>query len=268
VKIWFVVLVLLVASGAARAENWVVLRKPAEIGESAPAGISVDSNSIEILESGIRRARVKVDFLGHRLGFEKLDPNAFSFTIWINSYDCDKKMSRNDSMETHWVDGSVHTLDLSNSRWYQKAENPALDPSFDFVCGWKAKKVGVSGLVCLAAPGQRPDVEGDLTLFPIADDQYRQNGIARNDGYNQRNAVGRREHNVRRYDRSFEELFVVGARRDGGSTSRWRGLLESVDVRQCDRFRRSAADGQREGAAVVGIVYGRRLDKLGNASSG
>jgi hypothetical protein len=59
-KTLFIVLVLLVASSLARAEEWVVLRKPAEIGESAPAGISVDSASIEILESGIRRARVKV----------------------------------------------------------------------------------------------------------------------------------------------------------------------------------------------------------------
>jgi hypothetical protein len=30
----------------------------------------------------------------------------------------------------------------------------------------------------------------------------------------------------------------------------------------------SPVDGQREGAAAVGVVYGRRLDKLGNASSG
>ena len=135
----FIVLGLVVASSGARAEDWVILRKPAEIGESAPAGISVDSASIEILETGMRRARVKLDFLSRRLGFEKLDPEAFSFTILTNSYDCDKKVSRNDSMETHWVDGSVHTLNLSSSRWGQKPENPAVDPSFDFVCGWKPK---------------------------------------------------------------------------------------------------------------------------------
>jgi hypothetical protein len=134
-----IVLVLIVASSVARAEDWVVLRKPAEIGESAPAGILVDSMSIEILETGIRRARVKIDFLSRRLGFENLDPKAFSFAIWTKSYDCDKKMSREDSMETHWVDGSVHALNLSNGRWYPKPENPAVDPSFDFVCGWKPK---------------------------------------------------------------------------------------------------------------------------------
>ena len=136
----FIVLVLLVASSVARAEEWVVLRKPPEIGEPAPAGISVDPTSIEILKSGIRRARVKVDFLSRRLGFERYDPKVLSFTIWTNSYDCDKKMSREDSMETHWVDGSVKTLDLSkNPKWYPAPENRAADLSFDFVCGWEPK---------------------------------------------------------------------------------------------------------------------------------
>jgi hypothetical protein len=140
VRALFIVLVLLVASSVARAAEWVVLRKPPEIGKSAPAGISVDSTSIEILESGIRRARVKVDLLSRRLGFERFDPKVLGFTIRTNSYDCDKKMSREDSMETHWVDGSAQTLDLSkNPKWYPAPENRAADPSFDFVCGWKPK---------------------------------------------------------------------------------------------------------------------------------
>jgi hypothetical protein len=139
VKTLFIVLVLLVASSVVRAEDWVVLRKPAEIGESAPAGISVDSTSIEILGSGIRRAKVKVDFLSRRLGFEQFEGNPLSFTIWTVSYDCDKKVHQDVSMETHWFDGSVRTLDLSSSRWYPNPQNPAADPSFDFVCGWKPK---------------------------------------------------------------------------------------------------------------------------------
>jgi hypothetical protein len=140
VKTLFIALALLIASPAARAEDWVVLRKPPETGESAPAGISVDSTSIEILGSGIRRAKVKVDFLSRRLGFETFEGNPLSFTIWTTSYDCNKKMRHDDSMETHWVDGSVRTLDLSkNLRWYPAPENRAADPSFDFVCGWKPK---------------------------------------------------------------------------------------------------------------------------------
>jgi hypothetical protein len=99
VRAVFVVLVLLLASSAAVAEEWVVLRKPAETGESAPAGISVDSTSIEILGSGLHRAKVKVDFLSRRLEFEKFDFKAQSFTIWSVSYDCDKHMSRDDSMK-------------------------------------------------------------------------------------------------------------------------------------------------------------------------
>jgi hypothetical protein len=134
-KSLFIFLVLPFASGVARAEDWVILRKPPETGESAPAGISVDSTTIEILASGIRRARVKVDFLSRRLGFEKFEGNPLSFTIWTVSYDCDKNVHQDVSMETHWLDGSVKTLDLSNSRWYPKPDNPAVDPSFDFVCG-------------------------------------------------------------------------------------------------------------------------------------
>ena len=137
-KIVFVILVLLVASSVAGAEDWVVLRKPAEIGESAPAGISVDSASIETLETGIRRARVKVDFLSRRLGFEQFDPNVLIFIIWTVSYDCDKRVKHEEHVETHLIDGSVRTSDVSkNPKWYPAA-NKAADPSFDFVCGWKS----------------------------------------------------------------------------------------------------------------------------------
>jgi hypothetical protein len=43
-------------STAGRAQEWVVLRPPPESG-TLPAGILVDSSSIEILDTGIRRAR-------------------------------------------------------------------------------------------------------------------------------------------------------------------------------------------------------------------
>jgi hypothetical protein len=94
VKTLFVVLVLLVASSVARAEEWAVLRKPPETGESAPAGILVDSTSIEILKSGIRRARVKVDFLSRRINSEKFAPTVLSFVILVRSYDCEKQLSQ------------------------------------------------------------------------------------------------------------------------------------------------------------------------------
>jgi hypothetical protein len=109
----------------------VVLRKPTEIGESAPAGISVDSTSIEILESGLRRAKVKVDFLSRRLGLEKFDVKALSFTIWSVSYDCAGLTRHDDLMENHWTDGSVQTLDLSkNPNWYPAPANKAADPLY------------------------------------------------------------------------------------------------------------------------------------------
>jgi hypothetical protein len=140
VKTLFVVLVLLVASSVARAEEWAVLRKPPETGESAPAGILVDSTSIEILKSGIRRARVKVDFLSRRINSEKFGPTVLSFVILVRSYDCEKQLSQEESVEWHKIDGSVQAFEVStNPKWYPAPENRAADPSFDFVCGWKPK---------------------------------------------------------------------------------------------------------------------------------
>jgi hypothetical protein len=132
-------LTLVLISNAVSADEWVTLRKPPEPGESAPAGILVDAASIEILATGIRRARVKFNFLGRRSDLEK-SPNIVSFMIIVRSYDCEKQMTHDESMETHHTDDSVHSLDLSKSpKWYPAPPNRAADPTIDFVCGWKPK---------------------------------------------------------------------------------------------------------------------------------
>jgi hypothetical protein len=129
-------LTLLLLSGIASADDWIVLRKLPGPEDSLP-GILIDSTSIEILDSGIRRARHKTDFIGGRLELEKLPPNAVSFTIFVTSYDCENQMTHPESMESHQVDGSVHHLDLSkNSKWYPAPKNRAADPTIDFVCAW------------------------------------------------------------------------------------------------------------------------------------
>jgi hypothetical protein len=132
-----IALSLLLVSTAATAETWVTLRSPPESGAS-PAGILVDSTSIEILGSAIRRAKVKIDFLSRRGLHEVSGPNAVNFSIHVKLYDCEKQMTREDSMESHLMDGSVHTLDLtSNPKWYPAPANRLADPTIDFVCGWK-----------------------------------------------------------------------------------------------------------------------------------
>jgi hypothetical protein len=140
-KMLCLLLVLLIASNMAQAEEWVVLRKPPETGESAPAGILIDKSSIEILGSGIRRAKVKVDFLSRRLAFETFGPTVLNFNITTKTYDCGKQMDHEESSEEHWIDGSVSVLDLSKQKWYSvPLSHRAAIPDFDFVCRWKPRK--------------------------------------------------------------------------------------------------------------------------------
>jgi hypothetical protein len=132
-------LTLLLISNAVSAEAWVTLRRPPEPGESVPAGILVDTASIEILATGIRLARIKLDS-GRRRDMDKSAPNIISFMIFVNSYDCEKQMTHHESLEAHHTDGSVHHIDVSkNPTWYPAPSNRAADLTVDFVCGWKPK---------------------------------------------------------------------------------------------------------------------------------
>jgi hypothetical protein len=137
----WVALTLVLLSGPVLAEDWVILRKPPETG-TAPAGIFVDATSIEILDTGIRRARVKIDFLSRRVDFEKFGPNAVSFMIVVKSYNCEKQLTHEESMESHQIDGSVQASDSSKDpKWYPAPQNRAADPTINFVCGWKVRSV-------------------------------------------------------------------------------------------------------------------------------
>ncbi len=135
-----IALTLVLISTAASAEEWVVVRKPSDPGQAGLPSILVDSTSIEILGTGIRRARVKTDFLGQRVNVEQFGPRTVSFIVWVNSYDCERQMTHEDSMESHLIDGSVLAHDFpKNTRWYPAPENRAADPTIDFDCGWKPK---------------------------------------------------------------------------------------------------------------------------------
>jgi hypothetical protein len=135
---WFALGIVLLSS-AAVAEEWVVLRRSPETGESWPAGILVDVTSIEILDTGLRRARVKADFLSRRLAFEDFGTGVLSFDITTVTYDCDKQMMHEESIEEHFTGGRpMLVLDLSKQKWYPvPLTHRAAIPAFDFVCGWK-----------------------------------------------------------------------------------------------------------------------------------
>jgi hypothetical protein len=131
-----IALTLMLLSYAVGAEEWVILRQPPEFGPE----IFVDSSSIAVFDTGLRRATVKVDSLGRRRDFEKFAPKVISFWIMVKSYDCERRMTRLDSWDFHWIDGSVHSFDLpKNPKWDPAPENKLVDPTIDFVCGWKPK---------------------------------------------------------------------------------------------------------------------------------
>jgi hypothetical protein len=135
-----IALTLVLLCTAARAEEWVVVRKPSDPGQAGTPAILVDSTSIQILDNGIRRARSKLDFLADGRKFETSGPKFVIAMIWVKSYDCEKQLTHEESMESRESDGSVRTHDLSrNPKWYPAPENRLADPTIDFVCGWKPK---------------------------------------------------------------------------------------------------------------------------------
>jgi hypothetical protein len=132
-----IALTLMLLSTAASAEEWVIVRKPSDPGQAGTPAILVDSTSIQILDNGIRRARSKFDFLANG---RKVEGKFVIMMIWVKSYDCEKQMTHEESMESRESDGSVHTHDLSsNPKWYPAPENRLADPTIDFVCGWKPR---------------------------------------------------------------------------------------------------------------------------------
>jgi hypothetical protein len=127
----------LLFSAIASAEDWVALRPPAVPGTGKPPQILLDVASIEILPSGLRRAKSKTDFLGDQ-DSGQFTPRTMRFAIWVNMYDCAKQLKHLESSELHMVDGTVRSDNRPSSEWYP-ALIPAADPVFGYVCQWKGK---------------------------------------------------------------------------------------------------------------------------------
>jgi hypothetical protein len=112
-------------AGAASAEQWLMVQ--------APVSVLVDAASIEILPSGLRRARVKLD-----MSLVPPAPNQpakrLLFDISVMVFDCRKRASRMESGEDHLADGTVTKWERSNPDdiWLRADTDVALG----YVCAW------------------------------------------------------------------------------------------------------------------------------------
>jgi hypothetical protein len=99
----------------------------------APVSISVDTASIEILPSGIRRARVKLD-MSHAPSARNEPTKRLMFDIAVIAFDCKKQTSRMESGESHLADGTVAVREGSRSEdiWLRTDTEVALA----YVCAW------------------------------------------------------------------------------------------------------------------------------------
>jgi len=143
------IVLLCLVTCAARADDWLLLR-PHGAG-NLPA-ILIDTSSIVVLDSGLRRATTKTDFLGSAHS-ENVAPNVLVSVRWIHTYDCAKRLIHEESNLATLGDGRLSRTDNSkNPKWYPRPNNPAAAPAFDFVCNSRAPPKAPSG-----DSGQRPD---------------------------------------------------------------------------------------------------------------
>ena len=128
--------IFLSISVAAHAAEWVAIPDPRSMDQSTGPKASVDTQSIEVLDSGLRRATVKLDFSARPS--DPADPSASSLKLWIlvTLYDCEKHASRVESSQSILVDGTVKSTKATNAGTWLQTE---VDSGRDFVCSWKPK---------------------------------------------------------------------------------------------------------------------------------
>jgi hypothetical protein len=129
-------LALFAMSSAAHAEEWVAIPDSQSQEPSSSPKASVDTQSIEVLDAGLRRATVKLDFsLRPR---DPADTPASTLKLWIlvTLYDCAKHASRVESSQSILGDGTVKSAKATNTETWLQTE---IDPGRDFVCAWKPK---------------------------------------------------------------------------------------------------------------------------------
>ena len=111
-------ILLLASEGAPAAEHWVAVHLPE----------SVDSESIQVEPSGLRRAKIKQDC--HH-------GNKCESIIRVELFDCQRREFTIESVETHQTDGTTNREETPPGT--PSPPNLALDgdPIFDYVCAWK-----------------------------------------------------------------------------------------------------------------------------------
>jgi hypothetical protein len=129
-RINLICLLCLVAwtAGAAPApapEHWFMVQ--------APVSISVDTASIQILTTGQRRARVKLDMsLAPPAPTKRAQRLLFDISVMV--FDCKTRTSRMESGENHLADGTITVWERSDPQniWLQSDTDVALA----YVCAW------------------------------------------------------------------------------------------------------------------------------------
>jgi hypothetical protein len=133
----FVTLTLVLATGVLKAEDWVITPDPTSLGPSGGAPIVfLDTQSIEVLDSGLRRARIKTDFTSLPRGAEESTQKSLNILVTVQLYDCMKHSTQMESSEAHLADGTVKYTQAKNTGVWLQAD---VDPVRDFVCAWKPK---------------------------------------------------------------------------------------------------------------------------------
>ena len=113
------------AAPAPAPEHWFMVQ--------APVSVSVDTASIEILPSGLRRARVKLDMsLAPPAATERAKRLMFDISVIV--FNCKKKVSQTESGENHLADGTVVKWERSDPQdiWLGSDTDIALA----YVCAW------------------------------------------------------------------------------------------------------------------------------------
>ena len=116
---------LLASAGAASAERWVAIT----------LFKSVDATSIQVLPSGLRRAKVKEDCA--HTGWKRCES-----MIRVELFDCQGRAFTIESVEVRQTDGTTKREGRPPSMpsatpppWF-RADG---DPTFDYVCAWKSR---------------------------------------------------------------------------------------------------------------------------------
>jgi hypothetical protein len=128
---------LMLACGAAQAEEWVTLGKI----DNGNKETFVDVSSIRI-DNGIRRGSSKVVFVSHaQAGAGEYSNKWVSYFSYQFAFSCADKMSRVEGMSGYFDDGTSYIDRYYPKPWRAVPMAPKTNWTtlMEFVCAWKPK---------------------------------------------------------------------------------------------------------------------------------